>query len=99
MTDHIAQKFLLLGIQEWGQTNEKRADVTAQYLRAAGFDVEPSGYPVFGGMFPQQAITGKDGSAAHLWLHDVLDNLKRGNLQNEVEQLAAAISARQESTP
>ena len=40
MNDHIANKFLSLGIQHWGQTAEQREEATNEYLRAAGFDLD-----------------------------------------------------------
>jgi hypothetical protein len=89
----IAAKFMLRGIQEWGQSDTERAETTAAYLKAAGFNVEPSGYPVFGGMFPQQAIKGPDGEAAYSWLDETLSSMQRGEFNNEVMQLAEAATA------
>jgi hypothetical protein len=94
MSDRIANTFMLRAVQDWGQSTQERAEATAAYLKAAGFDVEPSGYPIFGGMFPQQPIKGKDGEAAHAWLAGVLKNLKRGEYNSEIEQLNAAIEQR-----
>jgi hypothetical protein len=39
MTDptSIARSFLSMGIQSWGQSVEKRAEVTRNYLKLAGF--------------------------------------------------------------
>jgi hypothetical protein len=40
MNDRIAEKFLSVGIQYWGQSAEKREEATNEYLRAAGFDLD-----------------------------------------------------------
>lgn len=98
--EKIAEAFMLMGIQEWGQSNEKRAAATAVYLTAAGFNVEPSGFPVFGGMFPQQPIKGPDGESAHAWLDGVLSAPGwRGRFQDEVKHLVAALDARASPSP
>lgn len=91
LRERAAKDFLMLGIQEWGQPDTERARATANYLTEAGFQVEASGYPIFGGMFPQQPIKGPDGEAAFKWLKDVLDKLQRGKFQTEVAQLTAAL--------
>lgn len=39
MSERIAETFLSLGIQNWGQTAEQRQKATDDYLRAAGFDL------------------------------------------------------------
>lgn len=93
MSDRIANNFMLRGVQDWGQSTQERAEATAAFLRAAGFDVEVSGYPIFGGMFPQQPIKGKDGEAAFKWLDGVLRTMKRGEYNSEIEQLNAALAA------
>ena len=94
MEDRTANTFMLRAVHDWGQSDKERAEATAAYLKAAGFDVEPSGYPVFGGMFPQQPIKGKDGEAAHAWLTGVLKNLKRGEYHSEIRQLNEALATR-----
>jgi hypothetical protein len=35
--DRVAHTFLLVGIQHWGQTAEKREAATRAYVEAAGF--------------------------------------------------------------
>jgi len=39
MDDMVAERFLSLGIQSWGQSDVERAKATDDYLRAAGFDL------------------------------------------------------------
>ncbi len=90
--EEIATKFMLQGICEFGQTEEERANATANFLKEKGFDVEPSGFPVFGGMFPQQKILGKDGDEAYEWLKGILGSLQRGKFEHEVKQLTEALS-------
>lgn len=89
-----AENFLLQGIQDWGQSDAKRAKVTAEYLKAAGFNVEPSGFPVFGRMFPHLQIKGEHGASAQAWLTYVLENLPRGRFQNELRFLSDCIKGR-----
>lgn len=38
--EQIANKFLSLGVQHWGQSIEQREEATNEYLRAAGFDLD-----------------------------------------------------------
>ena len=93
--EDIARHFLLRAIQDWpGDAHASKQQATADYLRAAGFDVEPSGIPVFGAMFLQQPITGSDGPAAFEWLHRTLEQLQRGKFESEVAQLTTALSGR-----
>ena len=92
--ERIARDFMLTGIQEWGQSKGDRAKATKSYLESAGFNVEQSGYPIFGGMFPKQPITGPDGEAAHQWLHETLRGLKRGEFNSECRQLQEAAEKR-----
>ena len=94
-TKDVASAFLLTAIQDWpGQTTEQKQAATTAYLKAAGFDVEPSGIPVFGAMFPQQPIKGPDGKEAFDWLRRTLESMQRGKYENEVEHLSRAISER-----
>ncbi len=96
----IAQRFMSSGVCDWpNQKHKEKQKATADYLRAAGFDVEPSGIPVFGGMFRQQPITGPDGEAAWEWLDGVLKGMKRGKFEREVEHLTAALVERQKIRP
>ena len=92
-----AKDFLLMGIQEWGQSEDERARATARYLFDAGFEkITASGYPIFGGMFPQKPIEGPDGTEAFEWLNGILNNLKRGRFEDEVQQLTDALPASRE---
>jgi hypothetical protein len=88
----IAEKFMCFGVCEFGQSAEEKAVVTTNLLKTAGFNVEPSGFPVFGGMFPMQPIKGPDGEAAFAWLRDVLGTMRRGHFEDEVEHIVAALS-------
>jgi len=94
--DDVATKFLMHGVQDWGQAHEHRQQATTAYLTAAGFDVEPSGVPVFGAMFPIQKIVGKDGEAAFTWLKETLAAMPRGKFEREAEHLSNALAARQQ---
>jgi hypothetical protein len=94
-----AKRFLLRAMQEWGQTDKERAEATADYLRAAGFKVIPSGFPVFGAMFRTQKMRGQDAEAAYAWLHGTLEGLRRGEFNSEVEQLRKAAADRQTVSP
>lgn len=40
MDDRVAESFLSMGIQSWGQTAEQSKKATDAYLRAAGFELE-----------------------------------------------------------
>lgn len=86
-----AGRFLSLGIQDWGQSDEKRSEATQGYLRAAGFNVSvdpaPSARMV-------NAIKGPDAEPAMRWLLDVLKTMPRGKFETEVAHLESALNNR-----
>lgn len=89
MTDRVAEKFLSLGLQHWGQSAKDRAAAFQDYLRAAGFSVEVA--PLKDAEFAK-AIGGVDAEAATRWLIQVLRTMPRGKYETEAEHLRAALN-------
>lgn|GEM_PF-3811558 len=87
---NAAKRFLSLGIQEWGQGDEKRSKAAEQYLRSAGFDVIVLPAP-FKHIVP--SIKGKDKLPAMAWLQEVLLSMPRGKYEDEAEHLTKAAEA------
>jgi hypothetical protein len=88
-----ATLFILMAIQDWGQSEEDGTRAVQAVLDAAGFAATASGRPVFGGIWPKKC-TGPEGDAASSWLQSLTDTMKRGRFQTEVECVQAAIDRR-----
>lgn len=88
----MAEKFVLLAVQEWGQSRDDRLKAVQQLLEAAGFAAEATCWPIFGEIWPRPC-KGSDGEAATAWLHQVTDTMERGKFEIEVEHVANCIAA------
>jgi hypothetical protein len=91
-TEKVAKLFMLQGVQDWGQPRSERERAVADYVRAAGFDVEPSAVVVFGGVVTD--FKGPDAEPAKEWLLNTLTAMPRGKFENEIEHLVSALNAR-----
>ena len=89
----IAQKFVLMAIQEWGQSEAERIAAVQAILDAAGFDATATCGPVFGGIWPTECI-GPMGSEATIWLKKLTDTLPRGKFEREEQHIREMVSER-----
>ncbi len=88
-----SDRFLLYGIQDWGQSEADRIKATQDLLDAAGFKAKATCGPVFGGIWPSPC-KGDDGEAATAWLKQLTDSMKRGKYEMEVAHIEAALRDR-----
>ncbi len=86
-----ASNFMLMAIQEWGQSDGKRIAAVQRILNAAGFDAVATCGPVFGGIWPT-SCSGLEAAQASEWLNELTDSLRRGEFDDEVRQVEAAIT-------
>ncbi|HKI61400.1 MAG TPA: hypothetical protein VKA31_03815 [Mariprofundaceae bacterium] len=86
----VAQKFMLMGVQEWGQSRETKESTVSDYVRAAGFDVNPSAVVIYGGIVTD--FDGPDADEAKTWLTGVLEGMPRGDFNVEIKHLEAALA-------
>ena len=86
----VAKNFLCIGVQHWGQRDDARAKATERYLLEAGFDVSVSPAPASKII---DAIKGKDGVGARIWLQEVLLSMPRGKFEDEADHLSKAVDA------
>lgn len=92
-TNVIATRFILHGIQEWGQSEADRVRATQALVDAAGFKATATCGPVFGGIWPKPC-EGPEGHAASLWLLDLTKTMPRGKFEDEQKHVEEAIKAR-----
>lgn len=92
MGSEIATKFVLLAIQEWGQSEVDGRKAVQDVLDAAGFKAVAASRPVFGGIWPKPA-TGEDSPAATAWLRKLTDTMPRGRFQDEVKHVEDSIAS------
>lgn len=88
----VANRFMLQAICEWGQRREERIQAVQDVLDTVGFKAEAQGWPVFGGIWAKPC-TGEEGEEATKWLKSLTDNLERGKIEHEIDQVMFAISA------
>jgi len=94
MDDWIETQFMLLAVQDWGQSEESGIAAVQAVLDAAGFKATATCRPVFGSIWPKSA-DGQEGDAATRWLRTLTSTMKRGNFESAAEHIRAAIIARQ----
>ena len=94
MSEKAASRFMIEAICDWpGQKEETKIAAVQQLLDEAGFKATATSFPVFGGIW-FSPCAGPDGEEATKWLKDLTDNLKRGKIEREIEQVQAAIEKR-----
>ncbi len=89
----IATKFLMMAIQEWGQSDSERVTAVQDLLNAAKFDAVATCAPVFGGIWPT-LCTGPDADTATVWLKEMTNTMPRGKFEREVEHIERFIEQR-----
>ncbi len=89
----VADKFLLMGIQEWGQSDEKRVQAVQDLLDAANFNARATCWPVFGAIWPKPC-EGPDAEAATVWLKTLTRTMERGRFEDEVAHVERALVER-----
>lgn len=98
-----ANEFMLLSVQEWGQTEDERIAAFQAVLDEAGFDAKANCAPIFGAFLQQEPICdGPDVAEADVWARAMLDTMPRGEFNAEVQHIQDAIDhakADREQTP
>ena len=89
----VATRFVMYGIQEWGQTDSTRIAVTQDVLSLAGFDAIATCGPVFGKIWPKEC-GGEDAAAATFFLKQLTELMPRGKFETEVDHVEQAIRLR-----
>ena len=85
-----AMNFILMAVQEWGQSEADRTKATQRVLDAARFNATATCGPVFGSIWMKDC-EGLDGDAATLWLRALTGAMPRGKFETEVAYVQAAI--------
>jgi len=88
--NHIADKFILHAIQEWGDPPAIRIEAVQQVLDITGFKASATCWPIFGGIWPKPP-TGEDGAAADNWLNILTGTMPRGKFEREAAHVADMI--------
>lgn len=89
----VADRFVTMGIQEWGQSEEVRVKAVQGVLDAAGFNAKATCWPVFGGIWPKKC-NGPDSEEASKWLKAMTDTMTRGRVQDEISHVEKCIQDR-----
>lgn len=89
----LANEFLSMAIQDWGQPEEQRIAAVQALLDAAGFDAKAECSPVFGGIWPKQC-SGPHRELATAWLNELTDTMPRGKFEIELAHIEKFIAAR-----
>lgn len=90
MPKRAAIRFILMAIQDWGQSEEERISAVQGVLDAAGFNAKTTCSPAFGAIWPK-ACSGPDAVAASAWLQMLTDTMRRGKFEDEVEHVEKCV--------
>ena len=87
-----ATRFMLQGVQEWGQSEDDRVKATQDLLDAAGFNAKALIGPILGGIWKEPCCEGPDEERATAWLRNLTDTMPRGRFQDEVAHIEKCIA-------
>lgn len=90
----VARDFVLMAIQEWGQSDGERIAAVQAVLDAAGFNARAVDFPALRRFWQREPAEGPDGEVASAWLKELVASMPHGRFENEEAHVARGIAER-----